>query len=151
MKSRLASLLRRLAVLSLLAFPSCTGFPGSTKDVSLDPRVAVYLQEPRQLVKSCDLLGEGRSAVLIEHGKRNRRHEGLALQQVLPVGTRVDLTRIQRIHGDGFVLFKATGRAYPANHPDGLPFTYKWGFGGMSPQAPWEPPGQRLKKQLGLE
>jgi hypothetical protein len=140
-----------LVLPALLMLPACTGFPGSTRDVSGDPRVATYLQEPRQLIESCDLLGEGRGSILVEHGTRNFRNGALPLRQVLPCGTRVELARIHRIQGDGFVLFQASGKAFPAGHPAGLPFTYRWGYGGTSPRAPWEPAGQRLKKQLGLE
>jgi len=144
--------LRRLLLIApWIALASCGAIPGAVTDVSRDPRVAAYLQEPRQLVIKCDLLADGRTSVLVGHGESNRRHKGKPLRQTLPAGTRVDLTRIQRIQGDGFVMFRATGRAFPADHPEGLTFTYEWGYGGTSPQAPWEPPGQRLKKQLGLE
>lgn len=129
--SRRTGQLRRLFLIApWIALASCAAFPGSVTDVSRDPLVAAYLEEPRQLVKPCDLLGDGR---------------------LLPAGTRVDLTRIHRIQGDGFVLFRATGRVFPADRPQGVSFTYEWGHGGTSPQAPWEEPGQRLKKRLGLE
>lgn len=121
---------RLLFMIPWIALASCACIPGSVTDVSREPRVAAYLREPRQLVNDSYLLGDGRK---------------------LPAGTRLELTRIHRIQGDGFVLFRATGRVFPADLPQGAPFTYKWGHGGTSPQAPWEPPGERLKKQLGLE
>ncbi len=151
MSRHIVSLRRLLLMAPWIALASCTAFPGATTDVSRDPRVAAYLEEPRQLVKPCELSPNGRTAVLVEHRTPSDRHEQKTQRQVLPAGTRVDLTRIHRIQGDGFVLFRATGRVFPEDHPEGLDFTYKWGYGGTSPQAPWEAPGQRLKKLLGLE
>lgn len=135
----------------LLMLSCCAGLPGMVTDVSHDPRVAAYMQEAHQLTSTHDIVVEGRTPVLKRHSDAVSPQAGKSQRQVLPAKTRIKLTRIQRIQGDGFVLFRATGLAFTVDHPEGLRFTYKWGHGGMSPQAPWEAPGRRLKKQLGLE
>ncbi len=120
-------------------------------DVSSDPRVSRYMAAHRELVKPCEILGSGRTRLLVEAGRRYPAHDGLERQHFLPAGTRIALARIEEIRRDGFVLFEARGRAFPNGRPEGVLFSYRWGHGGTSPQAPWEPPGERLKRILGIE
>ena len=139
--------------ISLLFFLSisCTHLPRTRSNVSKEPVVAKYIQIHDSLVKKCDILGSGRTSILIEHGRRYPKDEGLDLRCTLPAGTKVVLRRIDKIQGDGFVLFEARGKALPEGESKAIPFSYKWGHGGTAPQAPWEAPEMRLKKVLGIE
>jgi hypothetical protein len=127
---RIASLsLCLMFVAAVLLLPSCVGQLCSPSNVSSDPKIAAYMKEHRALTKPSDLGGT----------------------EILPLGTPVVIERIYKIQCDGFVLFRAEGKAYPNGRSEAISFSYKWGHGGTSPQAPWEKPGDRLKARLGLE
>lgn len=66
------------------------------------------------------------------------RDSDLGDTRLLPAGTPLKIERVERIQGDGFVLFRASGRAFPTGSSEGVAFVYEWGHGGTSPQAPWE-------------
>lgn len=121
--------LLQLLLAAVVMFLQSACVTGLSTNVSSDPRVASYIKENKVLVHDSTLNGT----------------------RLFPAGTPLAIQRIERIQGDGFVLFRARGKAFPKDHTEGVSFVYKWGHGGMSPPAPWERQGERLKKILGIE
>ncbi len=140
-----------LIIASICQLQACANPIGKATNVSEKEVVAKYMETNTTLVNKFDILVGKNKSLLVKHGRRYAKHKGMERTHILPAGTKITLTKIDRIQGDGFVLFNATGIAYPKGELKGVPFTHKWGYGGTSPQAPWEKPGKRLKKILGIE